>query len=76
LTRREWKIVSTLAAVRVTQLCRTIPHEVDQWVDYQACAARGDDYESRSHALKEAFAEKYAAKMHGRVAAALATNVA
>jgi hypothetical protein len=71
VTPRGSEIVSTLAAVRVTQLCRTIPHEVGHWIDYRTRAVRGDDYEARSIAVKEAFAEQYAAKVHGRVFAAL-----
>jgi hypothetical protein len=75
LTARGWEIVSTLAAVRRTQLGRTIPREVGHWVDHRASVARGGG-DTRSNASKELFAEQYAAKAHPSVSAALASEAA
>lgn len=75
LTARGWEIVSTLAAVRRTQLGRTIPHEVGHWVDYRASVARGGA-DTRSNASKELFADQYAAKAHPLVSTALDSEVA
>lgn len=69
LTERGWEITSTIAAARLTQLQRTVPHEIGHWVDHQAASENGRA--KVSYAAKEAAAEQYAARMHDRVGLAL-----
>jgi hypothetical protein len=69
LTERGWEVSSTVASARLTQLQRTVPHEVGHWVDNRAALVKGRA--KPSHATKEAAAEQYAIRMHDRVAFAV-----
>ena len=78
--RRHWKIQSTLAAVRNTQLFRTLPHELGHYVQYDRnvrIPAQGDiDAETRLQDIyfakpgreKEAFAHRYAREFYEKMA--------
>jgi hypothetical protein len=61
--RRHHKIHTNLAAIRNTQLYRTLPHEVGHYIDYIESSQNDVDdnlYFSKSINDKEAFAHRYA----------------
>ncbi len=77
--RRHWRIESTLASVRTTQLFRTLPHEVGHYVQYdrEVRQQAGDDagtlmrlqdlYFTKPSREKEHFAHRYAREFFERM---------
>ena len=69
-TKRNFEICSSAEAIRMTQLFRTIPHEVGHYVDYLESSARHeaeansiefwDFYDAKPNREKEEFAHRYA----------------
>lgn len=82
-TRRDYRITSSLAALRATQLYHTLPHELGHHVDYQQNVGRfaedAEDaenkelrlrvaaYNARSRQDKEAYAHRYADEFRQRM---------
>lgn len=74
-----WAITPNVAAVRNTQLYRTLPHEIGHWVDWQEKVRRpGQEQPERLHAFedayfarprseREAFAHRYADEVRARL---------
>lgn len=60
--RRGWVVEPTWASIRVTQLHRTLLHELGHLVDWNRGAAR-----ARTRRAKEDFAHRYAAEVGARV---------
>lgn len=67
---RGYRLCSTPAAIRASQLYRTIPHEIGHYLDYVECKQKfewGDDYErfwdlydAKPSREKEVYAHRYA----------------
>jgi len=75
--RRGYRIHAPPAAIRASQLYRTVPHEVGHYADYLACRAAydwGDDedrfwelFGAKPHQDSEAFAHRYADEFRTRM---------
>ena len=60
LDRRHWLIEPNAAALRHTQLFRTLLHEIGHHVDYRQTLASGMPWRNHTHQRKEDFAHRYA----------------
>jgi Mlc titration factor MtfA (ptsG expression regulator) len=67
--RRHWRVTTNAAALRQTQLFRTLLHEMGHHVDYVNNEATGLPWSRHTKDRKEDFAHRYAQTVYDRLQA-------